>query len=79
LWLGRVRESHFARHGNTVETSFEKIHRQKIAKASIARRTPSDGLKTAKQKEKSQPECWAIGFVFIVLSKAFEDQHFTNT
>ena len=26
-----------------------------------------------------QPESWAIGFVFMVLSKEFEDRHFTNT
>jgi hypothetical protein len=51
-------------------------HRQKIAKASMARRTPSNGLETAKQKEKSQPESCAIGFVFMVSSKAFEDRHF---
>jgi len=43
-----------------------------MAKASMARRTPSNGLETAKQKEKSQPESSAIGFVFMILSKAFK-------
>src|SRR5262249_32190338 len=51
-------------------------HRQKIAKASMARRTPSNGLETANQKEKFQPEFWAIGFVFMVFSKEFEPRHF---
>jgi hypothetical protein len=55
------------------------IHRQKIAKATMAIRTPINGLETAKQKEKFQPGSWAIGFVFMLLSKAFEDRHFTNT
>jgi len=54
-------------------------HRQKIATATMPRRTPSNGLETANQKEKSQPESWAIGFVFMELSKAFEDRHFTKT
>src|SRR5262245_61588035 len=53
-------------------------HRQKIAKATIARRTPSNGLETANQKEKFQPESWAIGVVFMILSKDFKDRHFTN-
>jgi hypothetical protein len=54
-------------------------HRQKIAKASMARRTPSSGLERANQKEKFQPESLAIGFVFMLLSKEFEDRHFTKT
>jgi hypothetical protein len=54
-------------------------HRQKIAKPRMARRTPSNGLEMANQKEKSQPESWAIRFVFMTLSKALEDRHFTNT
>ena len=45
----------------------------------MARRTPINGLETAKQKEKFQPESWAIGFAFMLLSKGFEDRHFTNT
>jgi hypothetical protein len=39
-------------------------HRQKIAKA---RRTQSNGLETANQKEKFRYESWAIGSVFVVL------------
>ena len=27
----------------------------------------------------AQPESWSIGFVVMVLSKEFEDGHFTNT
>jgi hypothetical protein len=54
-------------------------HRQKIAKANMARRTPINGLEMAKQKEKFQPESWAIGFVSMLLSKESEAQHFTNT
>jgi hypothetical protein len=54
-------------------------HRQKIAKASMARRTPSNGLETANQKETFQPESSAIGFVLMILSKEFEGRHFTNT
>jgi len=42
----------------------------------MARRTPSNGLETANQKEKFQPEFWAIGFVFMVFSKEFEPRHF---
>jgi hypothetical protein len=41
-------------------------------------RTATNGLETANQKEKSQPESSAIGFVFMVFSKEFEDRHFTN-
>jgi hypothetical protein len=29
-------------------------------------------------QETSQPESWAIGFVFTLFSQAFEDQHFTK-
>jgi hypothetical protein len=38
--------------------------------------TPSNGLDTANQKEASQPESWAVRFVFTLLSQAFEDRHF---
>ena len=44
----------------------------------MARRTPINGLETANKKEKSQPESSAIGFVFMLVSKDFEDRHFTN-
>jgi hypothetical protein len=54
-------------------------HRQNIAKSRMARRTPSNGLETANQKEKFQPDSSAIGFVFMILSKEFEGRHFTNT
>jgi hypothetical protein len=54
-------------------------HRQKIAKARKARRTPSNGLETANQKEKFQPESSTIGFVLMILSKAFKARNFTNT
>jgi hypothetical protein len=32
----------------------------------------------ANQKETSQPESWAIAFVFTLFSQAFEDRHFTQ-
>jgi hypothetical protein len=54
-------------------------HRQTIAAARMPRRTPTNGLEMANQKEKSQPESWAIEFVSMLLSKAFEDRHFTKT
>jgi hypothetical protein len=44
----------------------------------MARRTPINGLETANQKETFQPESSAIEFVFMLLSKEFEDQHFTK-
>jgi len=50
------------------------FHRQKIAAARMPTRTPSNGLKTANQKEKFQPEPWALGFAFILFSQAFEDR-----
>jgi len=54
-------------------------HRQKIAKATMARRTPINGLEMAKQNEKFQPEFGAIGLVFMVFSKELEGRHFTKT
>ena len=42
-------------------------------------RTPSNGLEMANQKETSQSEPWALGFVFMLFSQAFEDRYFTNT
>jgi hypothetical protein len=41
-------------------------HRQKIAAARKASRTPINGLETANQKETRQPESWAIAFVFML-------------
>jgi hypothetical protein len=41
-------------------------------------RTPSNGLETANQKQKSQPNFLAVGFVFTLCSQAFEDRHFTE-
>src|SRR5215831_7795658 len=38
-----------------------------IAAATKPRRTPRNGLEMANQKEKFQPECWAIEFVSMVL------------
>jgi hypothetical protein len=52
------------------------VHLQKIAKATMASSTPSNGLDTANQKEASQPESWAVRFVFTLLSQASEDRHF---
>ncbi len=41
-------------------------------------RTPSNGLERANQTERFQPEPWALGSVFILVSQAFEDRHFTQ-
>jgi hypothetical protein len=53
-------------------------YRQTIAAARRPRRTPTNGLEMANQKEKCQPESWAIEFVSMVLSKEFQVRHFTN-
>jgi len=53
-------------------------HRQKIAKAAKASRTPINGLETANQKETFQLESCAIRFVFTLFSQAFEQGHFTK-
>jgi hypothetical protein len=44
----------------------------------MASSTPSNGLETANQKETSQPESFAVLFVFTLFSQAFEDGHFTE-
>jgi hypothetical protein len=54
-------------------------HRQTIAAARRPRRTPTNGLEMANQKEKSQPESWTIEFVPMVPSKGFQVRHFTKT
>ena len=41
-------------------------------------RTPSNGLETANQKQKSQGDTLALGSVFIPFSQVFEDRHFTK-
>jgi hypothetical protein len=41
-------------------------------------RTPSNGLETANQKQKSQSDSLAVGFVFTLFSQAFEHRHFTQ-
>jgi len=53
-------------------------HRQRIAAARMPSRTPSNGLEMANQKETFQPEPWAVGFVSMPFSQAFEDRHFTE-
>jgi hypothetical protein len=40
--------------------------------------TPINGLSTANQKEMFQSEFSGVGFLFITLSQAFEDRHFTK-
>ena len=40
----------------TIEIVLMAVHLQKIAEATIASSTPSNGLDTANQKETSQPE-----------------------
>src|SRR5438477_12944167 len=44
----------------------------------MPKRTPSNGLDTANQKEMFHPESWAIEFVFMLLPQASEDRHFTE-
>jgi hypothetical protein len=40
--------------------------------------TPINGLSTANQKEMFQSEFSGVGFLFMPLSQAFEDRHFTK-
>ena len=40
--------------------------------------TPINGLSTANQKQMFQSEFSGVGFLFITLSQAFEDRHFTK-
>jgi hypothetical protein len=40
--------------------------------------TPINGLSTANQKEMFQSELSEVGFLFMQLSQAFEDRHFTK-
>ena len=54
-------------------------HRQKIARARMPRRTPSNGLETANQKETSHPGSRAVEVVFILFSHEFEDRHFSKS
>ena len=54
-------------------------YRIKVANARVARGTRSNGPEMADQNEKSEPDSWAMGFVLMVLSKASEDRHFTDT
>jgi hypothetical protein len=54
------------------------VTRQTTAAARRPRRTPTSGLDMANQKEKFQPESWAIEFVSTVLSKGFQVRRFTN-
>ena len=42
----------------------------------MPKRTPSNGLETANQKETFQSE--VVEFVFMPFSQAFEDEHFTK-
>jgi hypothetical protein len=53
-------------------------HRQKIAAARRPSRTPSKGLETANQKQKSQPESSVIAFVFMLFSQAAQHRYFTK-
>jgi hypothetical protein len=54
------------------------VIRQTIAAARRPARTPTSGLEMANQKEKFQPESWAIEFLSTVLSKGFQVRHFIN-
>jgi len=54
-------------------------HRQKIAAARKASRTPINGLETANQKEKSQPGSWAIAFVFMLFFSSVRASTFHKT
>ena len=47
-------------------------HRQTIAAARSPRRTPTNGLEMANQKEKPKPESWAIEFVYTLYLKDFK-------
>jgi hypothetical protein len=58
------------------EDEWRHAHGRKIARAMMASRTPSNGLVTANQNETSQSDFLAV--VFMRLSQAFEDRHFTE-
>jgi len=53
-------------------------HRQKIAAAGKPRRTPSNGLETANQKERRQPDSSAVRFVFMLIPQAGQHRYFTK-
>jgi hypothetical protein len=57
--------------------SFHSVSTMAAATNPIA--TPINGLSTANQKEMFQSEFSGVGFLFITLSQAFEDRHFTKT
>jgi hypothetical protein len=72
--FGRI-ETEQKNHQN--ENDWRQAHGRKITKARIARRTPSNGLVSANQKETFQPDSWVIELVFTLFSQAFEDRDFT--
>jgi hypothetical protein len=51
-------------------------HRERIAKATMPSRTPSNGLEMANQNETLQSESSTVELVFTLLSQAFKDRHF---
>lgn len=53
-------------------------HRQTIAAARRPSRTPSNGLETANQKQKSQRGSSAGGFVFMLIPQAPQHRYFTK-
>jgi hypothetical protein len=72
--FGRI-ETEQKNHQN--ENDWRQAHGRKIAKATIASRTPSSGLPTANQNETFQSDSWVIELVFTLFSQALEDRHFT--
>jgi len=53
-------------------------HRQKIAAARKASKTPINGLETANQKETRQPDSRAVEFVFMLIPQAGQHRYFTK-
>src|SRR6478672_9192324 len=65
--------------GNSSQFHFSSSHSvSTMAAATNPIATPIKGLSTANQKETCQPESWAIAFVFMPFSQAFEYRHFTE-
>ena len=64
---------------NGPQVRLPSFHRVSItAAAANPSATPINGLITANQKEMFQPEFSGVGFLFMPLSQAFEDRHFSK-
>jgi hypothetical protein len=72
-WSGRIeteQENHQGEDYRSYAHGFF-AHRQKITRPRKPNRTPSNGLVTTNQKERSQPESWTVRFVFTLFFSSF--------